>query len=359
MPSDRRALLKKTIPFLIIGLVIFFLYLYFFVGIDKIVETLRSVDLFYYLLSFIIAVLGTVAYSLSWQSLLKLLSIKISFKKTFLFIWVGAFVDIIIPLESVSSEITRTYLVYTSTRENTGKIVASLVSHRILNMGITVAGLIISSIFLILQPKPIDPAVLTFVAIVVACAILVISLLTYLSSREKTTQKLLDWIFRLLKFISRGHWKLVRWKLGVQEMLREYHEGINMLRKYPKGIIPTIILSIAAWFSELLISLFVFSALHVEISIASLIVLYSINVAIPMVPLSFSGIGITDTIMSLLYTFFGIAPDVSASVTLLTRIVTVWFKLILGYFAVHVVGVDILSRSLTESIMPKVSKEKR
>jgi uncharacterized protein (TIRG00374 family) len=360
MPSERRALIKKTIPFLIIGLLIFILYLYFFVGIDEIILKLQSVDPFYYSLTFITAFLGMVIYSMTWQSLLNLLSIKLAFRKTFLFMWVGTFVDIIIPFEAVSGEITRAYLIYKSTNESTGKVVASLVSHRILNMGVTVAGLIIGSIFLILQPKPIDPIVLTFVAIVVACAIFTISLLTYLSSREKATQKLLNWVFKFLEFISRGHWKLTRWKSAVQEMLRAYHEGVNTLKEHPRGIIVPIIFSILAWLFELLISVFVFAALRFEIPIVFLIVVYSISAAIPMVPISISGVGPTEIIMTALYRLFlGEGSEViSATVTLLTRIVTVWFKLILGYFAVHLVGVDILSRRLTESIMPKASEEK-
>jgi len=358
MTSERRALLKKTIPFLIIGLLVFILYLYFFVGIDKILLILQSIDLFYYSLTFITAVLGVAIYSLVWQSLLNLLAIKIAFRKTFLFMWVGTFVDIIIPLESVSSEISRAYLIYRTTNENTGKIAASLVSHRILAMGVTVAGLIISSLVLILQFEFRDPFVLTFVAIVAACAIFTISLLTYLSSREKATQKLLNWIFKFLGFISRGHWKLTRWKSAIQEMLRAYHEGIDTLREHPKGIIVPIVLSVLAWISDLLIVLLVFFALRVPIPIVSLIVAYSINVAIPMIPISISGVGPTEIIMTTLYTLFGISAAISATVTLLTRIVTVWFKLIIGYFAVHLVGVDILSRRLTESILPKVSEEK-
>jgi uncharacterized protein (TIRG00374 family) len=363
MASERRSLLKKTIPLLIVGLLVLILYLYFFVGIDKVVLILQTVDPFYYSLAFIMAFLGTVVYSLVWQSLLNLLSIKIPFRKTFLFMWVGTFVDIIIPFETVSSEITRAYLAYRSTDENTGKVAASIVSHRILTMGVTVAGLVISSAFLILQYKFYNPFVLTFVAIVAICAIFTISLLTYLSSREKTTRKLLDWIFRFLEFISRGHWKLTRWKLAIQEMLREYHEGIDTLKEHPKGIILPIILAVASWFCDLLISLLVFYALHIPISMPSLIVAYSINVAIPMIPITMQGVGPTDIIMTALYTLFiPASPEsiaaISASVTLLIRIVTVWFKLIVGYFAVHWVGVDILSRRLTESILPKVSEEK-
>jgi len=358
MTSEKRALLKKTIPFLIIGLLIFILYLYFFVGIDQIVLILQSVNPFYYSLTFITAFLGMIVYSLAWQSLLDILSIKIAFKKTFLFMWIGTFVDIIIPFEAVSGEISRAYLVYKTTNENTGKVAASIVSHRILAMGVTVSGLIFSSIFLILQPKPLDPFVLTFVVIVAVCAIFTISLLTYLSSREKTTQKLLDGVFRFLGFISRGRWKLTPWKLAIQDMLKTYHEGIGMLKKHPKRIVLPIIFSIASWFSDLLIALFVFFALGFEIPILSLIVVYSISVAIPMIPISISGVGPTEIIMTTLYTLFGISAAVSASVTLLTRIVTVWFKLIVGYFAVHIVGVDILSRRLTESILPKIPEQK-
>jgi len=358
MASERRALVKKTIPFLIIGLLIFVLYLYFFVGIDQIVLVLQSVDPFYYSLTFVAAFLSMVVYSLAWQSLLNLLSIKIAFRKTFLFVWIGSFVDIIIPLESVSGEISRAYLIYKSTSESTGKVVASIVSHRILNMGVTVAGLIISSVLLILQYKFTDPFVLTFVAIVATCAILTISLLTYLSSREKATQKLLDWIFRFLGYISRGHWKLSRWRSAVQEMLRAYHEGIDTLKEHPRGIILPIVLSILAWLFDLLIVLFVFFAFHrFEIPILSLVVVYSISVAIPMIPISVSGVGPTEIIMTALYTLFGISAALSASVTVLTRMVTVWFKLVVGYLAVHWVGVDILSRRLTESMMPKVSGE--
>jgi len=359
MTSERRALLKKTVPFLIIGLVIFVLYLYFFVGIDQIVLVLQSVNPLYYSLAFFTAFLGMIVYSLVWQRLLNILSIQMAFKKTFLFMWIGTFVDIIIPFEAVSGEVSRAYLVYKTTNENTGKVAASIVSHRILAMGITVSGLIIGSILLVLQHRFLDPFVLTFVAIVAVCAIFTISLLTYLSSREKATQKLLGGIFKFLGFISRERWKLTPWKLAIQDMLKTYHEGINMLKKHPKRIVLPIILSIASWFSDLLIALFVFFALGFEIPILSLIVVYSISVAIPMIPISVSGVGPTEIIMTSLYTLFGVSAAVSASVTLLTRIVTVWFKLIIGYFAIHIVGVDILSRRVTESMLPKIPEQRK
>jgi uncharacterized protein (TIRG00374 family) len=141
-------------------------------------------------------------------------------------------------------------------------------------------------------------------------------------------------------------------------MLRAYHEGIDTLKEHPKGIIVPIVFSILAWLSDLLIVLLVFFALRAPIPIVYLIVVYSISVAIPMIPISISGVGPTEIIMTTLYQLFGISAAISATVTLLTRIVTVWFKLIVGYFAVHLIGVDILSRHLTESMMPQIPEEK-
>jgi len=138
MTSERRTLFKKTVPIMVIGLLIFFLYLYFLVGLDKIVLILETIDPFYYLLTFILAVLGMLVYSMVWQSLLNLLSIKIAFRKTFLFMWVGTFMDIIIPFETVSSEITRAYLASRSMRGNAGKVAASIVSHRIITMAVKI-----------------------------------------------------------------------------------------------------------------------------------------------------------------------------------------------------------------------------
>ena len=363
MTSGRRVLIKKTIPLLVIGLLAFILYLYFFVGINEMARVLQTTDL-YYFLAFSAAFLGMVVYSMAWQSLLNLLSIKIAFRKTFLFMWIGTFVDIIIPLESVSGEISRAYLVYKTTNENTGRVVASIVTHRILAMGVTVAGLIISLILLFLeaQSRLIDLFLVIFVALAIIGMIFLISLLIYLSSREKTTQKLLDWVFRFLGFISRGRWKLSQWRSAIQDSLRAYHEGIDMLRKHPKGIIVPVFFSVLAWLSDLLLTFLVFYTLpdaRPYISMGSIVVIYSITVAIPIIPLSISAVGLTDTIMAILYNSFGIPGGISGSVTILTRLITFWFKIFVGYFAVHFVGVDILSRRLTESMLPKFPEEKR
>jgi uncharacterized membrane protein YbhN (UPF0104 family) len=91
---EKRKTLTRTIPLLLIGLLIFVAYLYFFVDIPEMLITIQQIDIFYYSLAVAVLLLNMVAYSLTWQYLLHPLSMKVSFKKTLLITWVGTFVHI-------------------------------------------------------------------------------------------------------------------------------------------------------------------------------------------------------------------------------------------------------------------------
>ena len=82
-------------------------------------------------------------YAISWRALLNFLSVKISVVKSYLYVWYGIFIDIIIPAESISGEVCRIYLVTREQDGTSGKVVASLITHRLLGMGINIAVLII------------------------------------------------------------------------------------------------------------------------------------------------------------------------------------------------------------------------
>jgi len=56
-----------------------------------------------------------------------------------------------------------------------------------------------------------------------------------------------------------------------------------------------------------------------------------------------SFVGFTEVIVSGAYTVLGIPAALSLWVTLLTRVVTLWFKLIVSYVAFQWAGVEILT----------------
>jgi len=345
MVIKRRTILKRSVPFLLIGLLIFILYLHFFVGIENIIQLLGSVNLFYYLLAFVAVLASTVFYSLTWQHFLNLLSIKIGFPKTFLFVWVATFIDILIPAESISSEISKAYLVSRSAGQNTGKAVASIVSHRILSMAITLTTLIASSTILIIKYE-LSTSILIFIVVVMIGTMASIVLLSYLSFKEQTTWKVINGLLGFFEFISRGRWQLTNLKNRAQKMLKIFHEGIITLIERPRDLALPVVYSLLAWLSDILISFFVFISLGFDVSFVVIVIVYTISMAVQYFPVGIPAeVGLTEIVMTSLYAL--LLPHISltgcAAATVLTRVLTVWFRFFVGYaFFVRWVGTEFL-----------------
>jgi hypothetical protein len=60
-------------------------------------------------------------------------------------------------------------------------------------------------------------------------------------------------------------------------------------------------------------------------------------------------VGFTEVVMSGFYTVLGIPPALSLAVTLLARVVTLWFKLAVSYAAFQWIGVEILTDKKVDS----------
>jgi len=345
MVIRRRTILKRSIPFLLIGFLILALYLHFFVGIEDIVRLFQSVNHFYYFLAFAAVLVSAVFYSLTWQHFLNLLSIKIGFPKTFLFVWVATFIDVLIPAESISSEISKAYLVSRSTGQNTGKAIASIVSHRILSMTITLTALVISSVLLVLKYE-LSASILIFIMIVMAGTVISIVLLSYLCFREQTTWRIINWILGFFEFISGGRWQLNKLKTKAQKILKVFHEGIRTLVEQPKALVLPTVFSLVAWFLDVLISFFVFLSLGFNVSFIVIVIVYTISMAVQHFPFGIPAeIGLTEIVMTSLYTLLlgNQYLAVSAAATVLTRVLTVWFKFFVGCgFFVRWIGTEFL-----------------
>ena len=132
----------KTILLPALGLLAFFIYLYLFkVDIPTIIATIQQVNLSIYLAGVMFILFDVFFFALSWHSLLNFLSVKLSVLKSFLYVWYGIFIDIIIPAESISGEISKIYLVTREQNGTSGKVVASLFTQRLMGMGINLISL--------------------------------------------------------------------------------------------------------------------------------------------------------------------------------------------------------------------------
>lgn len=310
------------------GLFIFLLFLYFFIPFNELIETIQRVNPFYFLLAFGALFASAVFYSLTWQRLLNLLSVKTSLFKALQYVLVENFINLVIPAEPISGDLSRIYLMSKETNENTGRIAASVFGHRILVTFVTIGSLIASTILFAIKQKP-PSLVLEFAVIVAACGSIFIGLLVYFSLRKNAMERIVNWLINLLVRLLRGRWQSENLKKSAMNMLGAFHEGILALGEHPKGLILPLFLSILAWLLDILVAVFIFlslGSLEVTISLSAIVIVYSISVAIQYIPVGIipGEVGITEIVMTSLFALLGSSQAVAACAvaTVLIRILT-------------------------------------
>ncbi len=331
---------------MLLGLLIFVCYLYFWVGIPEIVEIIQGVNPLYYSLAVGLLFLNNLFYALAWQYFLRPLSIKVPLKKTFLFVWIGALVDILIPAESISGDASRAYLMSKESSENAGKVLASIVSHRILSIVITLSSLIISSLSLFVLNIHVEAFVFNLIIIIMFGTVISLVFVFLLIFKEQLTQKTIDLMLRFLAFVSRGRLHLANLRVNAQKTLKAFHQSMEVFRENRRSLLQPVVFSLLSWFLSVLTSFLVFASIGYPINLGVLIIVYSIVTSVQTVPIGIvAGVGPVEIIMSSLYSLLDVPLGVSASATVLIRIITVWFKLLVGFVAFQWVGIKTLIKS--------------
>jgi len=339
-------LVKRTLPFLLIGLLIFIGYLYFFVDIDEMITILKGINLFYFSLAVVLLLLNTFFSSLAWQYFLRPLSVNVPFRKTVLFGLVGTFVDILVPAESISGDASKAYLMSKDSGEDAGKVVASVVGHRILSMIITLSSLIIGSTSLFIMQYKLPSFILNFILVVVIGTTISLVFMFLLCSREQLTQKIVDSLLRFSNFLLRGRLKLTSLRSKTREALQAFHQSIEFLGGNLRSLVWPVVFSVVAWLLSVLLSFFVFVSLDHPISFSVVLIVYSISCAIQTIPVGVPAeVGLIEIVMTSLYAMLGVPIGISAAATVLIRIITVWFKFFIGFVAFQWVGIKVLTGS--------------
>jgi uncharacterized protein (TIRG00374 family) len=337
MESPKPKLTLKTLLFPLIGLVAFFGYIYLFhVDILGIIATLQRADPLPYALAAVLSLVEVFFFSVSWRVLVNFLLIKLSVVRSYLFVWYGIFVDILVPAESVSGEALRVYLVTKEQGESTfGRVVASLVTHRLLGMTMNV-GILIVGMVLLFDETTINPLIFNLILIVSFGITLTLLLIMLFSFKEQWSLKVIDWLVRVGKFISRGRWKgqLIRIKREACEIAKSFHGSMNEFKHSPKALIFSLFYLGITWILSLSIPYLIFMSLRFSISWSVILITATITLAIKSIPLGVPfEVGLPEITMTTLYTSLGVPAGISATATILTRLLTLWLRFFVGFIA--------------------------
>jgi len=351
MVTEKGLSLKRTVAFLLVGILIFLAYIYFFVGITEIVTVIKSVNLFYYGIAVTVLFLSMIINALTWQYFLRPLLVKVPFRKTFLFTWIGVFVDLLVPAESISGDASKVYLMTKESGENTGKVVASVVSHRILAIIISLGSLVFSSIMLYTIQYELPVFVLNLVLLIIVGTGVTLFFLSLLVLKETFTQRIIDAVLRFLAFASRGRLKIDSIRTKAKKALSVFHGSIAVLLKNPKNLVAPVFFSIVSWIFSIYISYLVFVSLGHPVDFVLITIVYSISVNIQSIPLGIPAeVGVVEIVMTSLYGLLGVEAGIAAAATVLIRLITVWLRIIIGFAAVQRIDLKDLTKNLRQEL---------
>ncbi len=338
---------KKTLRFnpivlvLILGLFAFITYVYFYINPAQVVSILSKTNLSIYSAAFISYFLFAFFSSLVWQGLLNCLSAKVSKRKTLLFTWVGLFFEATVPQLGWSGEISKTYLLAKNSDVDAGKIGASVVGQKLFTMTMTIVALSIGlGLVLVNYPLPLATTLLMSTVLTLSIAALVI--VYYVSIKPVATKTLLSWMIRIVVFF-RKRWSPLDFKLKAEDGLDKFHAGIKQLTEHPKALVKPAVCAILSFVCEVSVISLSFISLGYPVPIDKVLIVFTLTGTLQTVGVTF--FGFPELIMTVSLNALLIPSSLALSVTLLARVVNLWFRLILSYFALQWAGIKIIRQS--------------
>jgi len=334
MASKKFKVTWKTSLLPALGLLAFFIYLYLFnVDIPTIIAIARHIDLSIYFLAIVALILETFFFAVSWRLLVNFLSIRLSVWRSFLYVWYGVFMDIVIPAESISGEISRVYLVTREQNGTGGKVVASLVAHRLIGMGINVTSLFIGIIVLLIkgQVSGIAFNLALFLAILTTISL---ALLILFCIKESWTLKIIDAAIRLVGRVTRSRWKLSKIREDAIKVAKMFHDSMAEFGHAPKPLFTSLFFYVLTWFLSLLGAYLVFLSIGFSVNWSVVVVTCAIVVAVRAIPLGVPfEVGLPEITMTTLYRLLSpdMTLDIAATATILSGILTVWLRFFIGF----------------------------
>lgn len=342
----------KTLLLPIIGLAAFFIYIYVFnVDIQEIIAEIGRINLQFYVIAAIISVLDVFFFALTWHSLLSFLRVKFSVLKSFALVWVSIFIDTLIPAESISGELARIYYVNKEQDGTAGKATASVVAQRLIGTGVVLATLLGGTIILLLQSL-LSGMILELILFLATIMSVLFALILILCFREEWTFRIVDRLISFAEWISRGRWKLTKLREEVVEIHKAFHTAIKEYVHAPKTIAIAASCTITSWILSVLVFYFTFLAVgYTQISLAAIVVVTSIFISVKSIPIGVPfEVGLPEITLTTLFVIFGVPGIISATVTILTRLLTLWLRFFIGFGAQQWLGLKhIITREKKET----------
>ena len=122
-----------------------------------------------------------------------------------------------------------------------------------------------------------------------------------------------------------------------------FHDSMKEFGRAPKTLFTSTLFTVLSWLSNLSIAYLVLLALNFHIHLGVILVTCSIVTVIPLR-------GLPEITMATIYTSLGVPPKISATATILTRILSFWLKFFVGFVTQQWLEIKGIKTSATTKI---------
>ena len=332
---------KKVLIFLLFGLVIMVVMLYF-IGIDEVIEALKLSNLWLVLLAIVIQILTYFLYTWRWNIINKTANMDLGIKKSLPMVLVSLAVNNITPSGRGGGEPVRAYLLAKEGHFKFEDTFATVIADRALDTFPFVILAILTIIGIILTFS-LDIKLIAFLVICVTLITAAVILLIYVCINEAFGVKLTSWIIKIVRRLYK------KFNEGTEQRIIEavkvFQARMNALLRDRTILYHALPLSFVIWIFEILRVYVVFLAFGANVSpiiIGEVFILASFVGMIPLLP---GGLGAVDGIMILFYATAGITASISAAATVVERLISFWMTTFVGLIFLTMFGTSVLDKA--------------
>lgn len=326
---------KWSIIFTLIGAIFFFIYLIWADPFEILFEAGRF-NLYVFLIAVLLNYIGLFFLALSWHIILKILGVGINVWRSLQITFVSMFVVWLFPVPS-GVEIIRAYLVKDEANSNLGKAVSSVIVNKVYYF-IAFCVLIVSGAFMVTFVQgdviPVDERYVWFVVIYALMNTVLFGVVMKPKTLIGLHEKSPDWVRENLFYRIYGHQRGLG---GFKRFTDEVGKSLKDLRNSPGLNLVSLFLVAFHWSTGSVTAYMVAMSLGYRIDFWVIVLIYAViefiqqlNVVIP------SGLGIVDAGLTGALVVVGVPLGASSAISLLTRLATYWFELVLcGIVSFH------------------------
>jgi len=296
------------------------------IGIQETLKVLKNVKLPFLLLGIFIEFFLFGLWGYRWKIILGTTKEKISLKNLYLSLFIGILFNNITPSAKSGGEPVRAYILSRMENISSERAFATVTADRAFDSFPYVFLSLFSIIYLFFF-KDVPPLIKYVLIFALLFSIFLLVMTVYLCINLKTTERL---IFGIINFVGRFFPKAKEYSHLVDEKLIAFNSTVLKISKDRITMTKAIIISFLMLFCSFFRVYFMFAAVGYNVDILVPIIVTIIAILVSAVPLLPGGLGTTEGIMILIFSIFGISTAISASVTLLDRLLSYWLGIFLG-----------------------------